>query len=438
MASPTSVASPRLGRQEFISLMAMLMSIAALGVDLMLPAMGAIRESFGMLPDSTAVAGLVTAYILGLAASQLVYGILSDRFGRKPLLYAGIGLYVIGGLASMLAPSFAFLLVARFIWGLGGAGPRVLTLSIVRDIYEGAEMARMMSFILGVFILVPAVAPSIGAFLTDLVGWRGTFGFALVMAVLIGLWSVRLPESLAPERRRSIGIRAVLESGKIVLSNRVTVLSMLTLTLLFGVFLSYIASSELIFTEVFDRGAQFPLIFGSIALVMAVGMFTNSWLVGRFGVMKLIRLMILGYLLASLSLAFVVLLAGGLPGFWVFTISLGVMVLFQSILIPNLNTLAMAPMGAVAGIASAVIGTVSTGLAALIGAFIDRQFDGTVLPLSLAFAVGGLLTFGLVRAIGDPETPALETTEGVALLDAALDTPSIIHSPASPAAPVNG
>jgi DHA1 family bicyclomycin/chloramphenicol resistance-like MFS transporter len=167
-------------------------------------------------------------------------------------------------------------------------------------------------------------------------------------------------------------------------------------------------------------------------------MFTNSWLVGRFGVMKLIRFLILGYMLASLSLALVVLLAGGLPGFWVFTISLAVMVLFQSILIPNLNTIAMAPMGAVAGVASAVIGTVSTGLAALIGAFIDRQFDGTVLPLSLAFAVGGLLTFGLVRAIGDSETPAPETTEGVARLDAALDTPSIIHSPASPATPVNG
>lgn len=418
--------------------MALLMSIAALGVDLMLPAMGAIRESFGMSPDSTAVAGLVTAYILGLAASQLVYGILSDRFGRKPLLYIGIVLYVIGGLASVLAPSFGFLLVARFVWGLGGAGPRVLTLSIVRDTYEGAEMARLMSFILGVFILVPAVAPSIGAFLTDLVGWRGTFGFALAMAVLIGVWSLRLPESLAPDNRRSIDRRAVLESAKIVVTNRVTVLSTLTLTLMFGVFLSYIASSELIFSEVFDRGPQFPLIFGTIALVMAVGMFTNSWLVGRFGVMKLIRAMILGYLLASLSLASVVLLAGGTPGFWVFTVSLGVMVLFQSILIPNLNTLAMAPMGAVAGIASAVIGTVSTGLAAVIGAFIDRLFDGTVVPLSLAFAVGGLLCFGLVRAIGDPDSPVLETTEGVASLDAALDTPSIIHAAASSAEAVNG
>ncbi|HEY5890207.1 MAG TPA: hypothetical protein VIW94_05870, partial [Acidimicrobiia bacterium] len=249
---------------------------------------------------------------------------------------------------------------------------------------------------------------------------------------------IRLPESLPPGRRRSIGRRAVMESAKIVLSNRVTVLSTLALTVLFGVFLSYIASSELIFSEVFDRGPQFPLIFGSIALVMAVGMFINSWLVGRYGVRGLIKTMILGYFLASLSLASVVLLAGGAPGFWVFTLSLGVIVLFQSILIPNLNTLAMAPMGAVAGIASALIGTVSTGLAALIGAFIDRLFDGTVVPLSLAFAVGGLLCFVVVRAIGDPDTPVNETMVGVARLDAALDTPSIIHSPAPLPGPVNG
>lgn len=418
---------PRLGQREFIAMMALLMSVAALGVDLMLPAMGDIRESFGMPPGSTAVAGLVTAYILGLAASQLVYGILSDRFGRKPLLYAGIGLYVVGGMASMLAPSFGFLLVARFVWGLGGAGPRVLTLSIVRDTYEGAEMARLMSFILGAFILVPAVAPSIGAALTDLVGWRGTFGFAMVIAVLMGIWMLRLPESLDPRSRRSLSVGNILEAGKVVLTNRVTVLTTITLTVLFGVFLSYIASSELIFTQVFDRGPQFPLIFGSIALVMAVGMFTNSWLVGRFGLHALIRIMISGYLITSLVLVAVVALAGGHPGFWAFVIALGSMVLFQSLLIPNLNTLAMAPMGAVAGIASAVIGTVSTGLAALIGAFVDQLFDGTVLPLSLAFAVGGVVAFLLTRASVGPRL-ASSAIEGVARLDAALGSPAVIDA----------
>jgi MFS transporter, DHA1 family, multidrug resistance protein len=427
MPGSSTIVHSKIGRTEFISLMALLMAIAALGVDLMLPALSDIRESYGMPADSTAVAGLVTAYILGLAASQLVYGIMSDRYGRKPLLYAGIGLYIVGGLAAVLAPSFGFLLIARFVWGLGGAGPRVLTLSIVRDSYEGAEMARLMSFILGVFILVPAVAPSIGAFLTDWVGWRGTFGFALLVAVLIGVWSLRLPESLAPENRRSVAAGKILESAKMVVTNKTTVISTLALTLLFGVFLSYIASSELIFAEVFGRGPQFPLIFGAIALVMAVGMFTNSWLVGRFGVTKLVQTMITGYLVASLILASVAIVADGTPGFWVFTVALGLLVLFQSILIPNLNTLAMAPMGAVAGIASAVIGTFSTGLAAVIGAIVDRQFDGTVLPLSLAFALGGIACFTLLRTLRDKTPAASPTDEGVARLDAAFDTPAILQ-----------
>lgn len=426
MSAPVLTTRHQIGQREFIALMAMLMSIAALGVDLMLPAMGEIRESFGMPSDSTAVAGLITAYILGLAASQLVYGVLSDRYGRKPLLYAGIALYIVGGLASMLAPSFGFLLVARFVWGLGGAGPRVLTLSIVRDRYEGAEMARLMSFILGAFILVPAIAPSIGSFTTDLVGWRGTFGFAMVVAVLIGVWALRLPESLAEESRRRVDVGSVLESARMVVTNRVTVLSTLTLTVLFGVFLSYIASSELIFSEVFGRGDQFPLIFGSIALVMALGMFTNSWLVGRFGVSALTRLMVTGYLAVSLALVTIVFMADGTPGFWPFTITLAFLVLFQSILIPNLNTLAMGPMGAVAGIASAVIGTVSTGFAALIGAFIDRLFDGTVLPLSMAFAVGALISFVLVRASGDSGVPARASEIGVPRLDAALSSPAVL------------
>lgn len=416
------------GRTQFIAMMAMMMSVAAVGVDLMLPAMAAIREEFGMSPDSTAVAGLVTAYILGLAASQLVYGVLSDRYGRKPLLYAGLGLYVIGAGAAMLATSFGFLLFARFVWGLGGAAPRVLTLSIVRDTHEGTDMARIMSFILGVFILVPAIAPSVGSFLLEIGSWRTTFGFALVMALAIGVWSLRLPESLDPGNRRGVTLKNILDSARIVVSARVTVFSTLTLTVLFGVFLSYIASSELIFREVFGRGEQFPLIFGSIALVMAVGMFINSWLVGRFGVQRLIDFMILGYVVASLALATLAWATNGLPGFWVFTIGLGILVLFQSILIPNLNTVAMGPMGAVAGIASAIIGTVSTGAAALIGAFVDSTFDGTVIPLSTAFAIGGLLSFVLVR-LGRDQPDVVDTaSEGVARLDATFETPAIIRS----------
>lgn len=416
-----------IGRIEFIALMALLMSIAALSVDLMLPAMGNIRDEFGLEPDSTAVAGLVTAFILGMALSQIVYGILADRYGRKPLIYAGLAIFLIGATASVFAPSFGFLLVARFVWGLGAAGPRVLTLSIVRDTHEGSEMAKLMSFILAVFVLVPAIAPSIGAVLTDWISWRGAFGFAVVVALIVGVWSLRLPETLRPENRREIGFRNVIESARIVVTNRVTAMLTLGLSVLFGAFLSYIASSELIFTEVFDSADSFPLIFGGVALVMGVGMLANSWLVGRFGLTTLIHVMVVGYVIAASLLAVLAVSTDGRPGLWAFVFGLALLVLFQSLLIPNLNTVAMIPMGAVAGIASAIIGTVSTGLAALIGAFIDRLFDGTVTPLSVAFAVAAWLTFLVVRLARIREVAGDSTPEGAERLDASFRTPAVIR-----------
>jgi DHA1 family bicyclomycin/chloramphenicol resistance-like MFS transporter len=417
-----------IGRVEFIALMALLMSIAALSVDLMLPAMGAIREEFGLEADSTAVAGLVTSYVLGLALSQLVYGVLADRYGRKPLIYAGLAIYLIGASASVFAPSLGFLLVARFIWGLGAAGPRVLTLSVVRDTHEGSEMAKVMSFILAVFILIPAIAPSIGAVLTDWISWRGTFGFAVVVTLVVGVWSLRLPETLKPEHRREIGFRNIVESAKLVVTNRVTSMLTLALSVLFGAFISYIASSELIFTEVFDSADTFPLIFGGVALVMGVGMLANSWLVGRFGLTTLIHLMVVGYVAAATSLAALALATDGRPGLWVFVLGLALLVLFQSLLIPNLNTVAMIPMGAVAGIASAIIGTVSTGLAAAIGAYIDQLFDGTVTPLGISFAVASWLTFLAVRLAKIEDVAERPTPEGAEHLDATLRTPAVIRA----------
>ncbi len=416
-----------IGRIEFIALMALLMSIAALSIDLMLPAMGDIRDEFGLAPDSTAVAGLITAFILGMALSQIIYGILADRYGRKPLIYAGLVIFLIGATASVFAPSFGFLLVARFVWGLGAAGPRVLALSIVRDTHEGSEMAKLMSFILAVFVLVPAIAPSIGAVLTDWISWRGTFGFAVVVALIVGVWSLRLPETLRPEYRREIGFRSVIESARFVVTNRVTAMVTLGLSVLFGAFLSYIASSELIFTEVFDSEDIFPLIFGAVALVMGVGMLANSWLVGRFGLTTLINVMVVGYVIAATLMAVLALSTDGRPGMWMFVFGLALLVLFQSLLIPNLNTVAMIPMGAVAGMASAIIGTVSTGLAAVIGAYIDRLFDGTVTPLSVAFAIAAWLTLLAVRLAKITDVAASSTPEGAERLDASFRTPAVIR-----------
>ena len=387
-----------MGGREVITLLAMVMATVALAVDIILPAFAAIRADFGLASDSTAAAGLITTFLLGLALSQVVYGVLADRFGRKPILYAGISLYIVGALASAFAPGMGWLLAARFVWGAGAAAPRILTLSVLRDIYSGERMARAMSFVMAIFILVPVVAPSLGAVLTDWITWRGAVGFTVVVAVVVGIWTLRLPETLRPENRLELTWTDVARAARIVLTNRVTVGYMLAFTALFGSFASYLASSELIFADVFDLADEFPVIFGALSVVMGVAVLVNGGLVERVGLQRLIRLVMVGYLISAVALNVISVLTGGTPPFWLFAAGLAVVFSMHALLIPNMNSAAMMPMASVAGTASAIIGTVATAGGALLGSVIDRAYDGTVIPLSLGFLVLGVVAWFLCRS----------------------------------------
>ena len=382
--------------KEFIALLAMSMALAALGIDLMLPAFGAIRADLGLPPASTAVAGLVTTYLLGLAVGQLVYGPVADRYGRKPTLYAGYLLYAVGALAAALSPTLVLLLVSRFIWGLGAAGPRVVTLAVVRDTFEGDRMSRAMSFIMAVFILVPILAPSLGAAVAAVVSWRWLFGVCVLAALIVAVWARRLPETLQPERRRPLGLGHVARAARVVVSNRQTVAYGLGMTALYGVFSSYLGSSEIIFGEVFDMAAAFPIIFGVLAAVMGGAMLTNAKVVGRFGTRRFAHGVLLGYVAAAAVLVTLALVTGGRPPLVLFLVGLAVMLSSHALLIPNFNTIAMDPMGAIAGTASSVIGAVQVAGGALLGAVLDQAFDGTILPLSLGFLGFGIVALCLV------------------------------------------
>jgi MFS transporter, DHA1 family, multidrug resistance protein len=386
-----------IGGRELISILALVMSIVALAVDIMLPAFADIRSEFGLSSDSTAAAGLITTFLLGLALSQLVYGVLADRFGRKPILYVGIGLYIGGALASLMANSLDWLLVARFVWGVGAASPRILTLSVLRDVYSGERMARAMSFVMAIFILIPVVAPSIGAVITDWIGWRGVIGSTVVVALLVGFWTLRLPETLKPENRLVLTWADVARAGRVVMTNRVTVGYMLSFAALFGGFASYLASSELIFSDVFGLADEFPLIFGALAIVMGIAALVNGFLVERVGLRRLIKVVMAGYLVAAAGLAVLSVATGGVPPFWMFAILMAALLSMHALLIPNMNSAAMIPMGSVAGTASAIIGTVATAGGALLGAVIDRAYDGTVGPLILSFLILGVVAWGLSR-----------------------------------------
>jgi MFS transporter, DHA1 family, multidrug resistance protein len=384
-------------RAEFTALLALSMALAALGIDLMLPAFPEIRAGLGEPPDSTAAAGIVTAYLLGLAFGQLVYGPIADRYGRRRALYVGYGVYGFGALASTVSPTLTVLLIARFVWGLGAAGPRTVTLAVIRDSFEGDRMSRAMSFVMAVFIVVPVFAPTLGAAIVSVVHWRWLFALCFVAAAVMAVWALRLPETLREEHRLAdLRFGRVLAAARYVVRDRQTAGYTLALTALYGVFTSYLASSEIIFGQAFGQAERFPMIFGALAGLMGLAMLANARLVGTIGARRLSHGVLLFYVVAAGALAWLAATYDGRPPLWAFLVGIAVMLMSHALLIPNFNTIALAPMGAVAGTASAIIGTVPTAVGALLGALLDRAFDGTVLPISVGFLVYGVLALAIV------------------------------------------
>lgn len=398
-----------LSRFEFTAMISMLMASAALSIDLMLPAFGRIRADFGLPEDSTQVGAIITSFFLGFALAQILYGPLADRFGRKPTLYLGLAVYVLGAVGAALSPTLGLMIVSRFVWGVGAAAPRVVSLSVVRDLYVGDQMARAMSFIMAVFILVPVLAPSIGALILGFAPWRMLFVVVALFGVAVALWTLRLPETLDPAQRTPLTFSAVGGAARIVVTNRVTIGYTLAGVFAFGAFLSYLATSELIVSQVFDRESIFPLVFGATAAVMGAAMLANAWLVGWFGVASLARASLVVFVGLSAGLAALAVATGGVPSFGVFVVGLAVTLGAFALLFPNLNTLAMEPMGAVAGMAAAVIGTVSTTGGAIFGFLLDQTFDGTVLPLMLGFVGYGSVALVLAMWAGRGPSHSVST-----------------------------
>lgn len=377
-------------------MVAMIMATTALGIDLMLPAFGDIRATFGLVEDSTSVAGIVTAYFIGLAAAQVVWGPLADRYGRKAILRAGLLVYMAGAAASAASPSLAFMYAARLVMGFGAAGPRVMATAMIRDTFDGDAMARAMSFIMAVFVLVPVVAPSVGAGILLFASWRAVFGFCVLFALAVLAWSRRLPETLHPEYRIPLRFDAVRAAARRVVTNRQTLGYTLALTVLFGAFSSYLASSELIIDNVFDRGPIFPIVFGGVALAMGGAQLVNGNVVGRIGVRRMVHLVLFGYLLVALALLAWAAASGGVPAFWPYMTTFGLLLAMYATLFPNVNTIAMDPMGEVAGMASAVIGATSIAVGAMLGALLDRLIDATVTPQAGGFFASAVLALLVV------------------------------------------
>lgn len=369
--------------------------MAAVATDVLLPAFPEMRAEFGLAADSNEVAILLTTFFFGLALGQVFYGPMSDRFGRKPMLYLGLGIYILAAVGATFATSLGATAALRFVWGFGAAAPRSLAVAIVRDSFHGDKMAQAMSRILTVFILVPVFIPSVSALALKIAPWRIVFWIPVVGAVAVVVWLGRLPETLKPEDRRSVGPRSLAQAFKVVVTTRETVAYGFAVTLAYGVMFAYIAGVQTIIDSVYDHEEIFPILFGLIASLLGLTSLFTGRLVTALGTRRVVLGAAVQFAAASAAFFVVTVAMHGKPPLWAFCVMVAAVLPGVAVIIPTCNAAAMAPVPHVAGMAAAALGTLATGGGALLGAVVDAAFDGTVTP----FATGAIVYAGLAAAV---------------------------------------
>ena len=372
--------------REFIAFAALLTSAIALSIDMLLPAFAELRSTFGMEPTSNLPGLTITCIFVGMAIGMPIYGPLADTFGRLPILRIGIALFALGALGATLAPNLGSLLASRVLWGIGCAAPRTISQAMIRDKFEGDDMARVMAIVQTVFFAGPVLAPVIGDLLLRSGGtWRLTMLFGLVIAVVMWLWSFRVAESLQASNRRELSFATTRQGIRIVFGNRITIGYALTLLFSGGAFYSFLSSSELIVSEIFDRPSWFVPYFSITMCVMAAVALTGSRVVGRVGARRLGH-SALGFQLAvSLLMLIVALATNGVPPVGMWMVLMSAQIAAMVVMMPNMTTLALEPMGSLAGTAASTIGFITLALGAILGAVIDRQIATTVTPLAIGY-----------------------------------------------------
>jgi DHA1 family bicyclomycin/chloramphenicol resistance-like MFS transporter len=388
MTSTVSTAR-ELSRVEFIALVAALMALNALAIDVMLPALPYMGEALGVSNENERQF-VVGAYMIGFGAAQLVFGPLTDRYGRRGPLLVGIAIYVVCAFAASFAPTFGALLAIRFVQGLGAAATRVIATAVVRDKYAGREMAEIMALTFMVFMAIPILAPGIGQVILLSGPWEHIFFFMGGLALAFGVWAFfRLPETMRPEYRRPLSVAAVLEGFRLVVTNRTAFAYGLAGMFLFGAMFGFITTSQQIFVDIYGLGALFPVAFAAMAGAMAVAQFVNSRIVRRYGMRRLAHGAMLVYLLlAAIWLGLALLGPVPLPLFFGLFLVIQIAFGWQA---SNMNSLSMEPLGNVAGTAASVFGFIQTIGGAILGTIIGQQFNGTLIPIAAGYTLMGTL-----------------------------------------------
>lgn len=391
--------------RERIILYALLTSLTSISIDALLPALRQIGEEVGVAPPLS-TQHIISLFIFGMAFGELLVGPLSDAIGRKKALVLGVCLYAVGTITAMLAGSLEIVILGRFLQGMGASGPKIATRAMIRDQFEGDAMARVMSFMFMLFILVPMLAPALGQGLISLAGWRSVFGICLVIALLLGIWLVmRHPETLPVAKRIVFRPTLLVRNGGRILSKRRVTLLIIATGIVFGAQLLYLSTAADLFFDAYGIKETFPFYFAVLPTGIGLASYLNARLVQKFGMDAMARAAFIG--LASVGLLMLlasILWSGRLP--LVALMVFGFSAFFAiGILFGNLNAMAMRSLGQVAGLGASLIASGSSFIATLYAIGIGSFYDGTAINLAVGFFVAGVSALVLAELAGDDASP---------------------------------
>lgn len=382
---------------ELVALLACLMALLGLSMDIMLPAFGDIAQDLA-INNLNHTQYIVISFIFGMVFGELVFGPLADAIGRKKIILIGLGIYAFGAFIAATSASFEILLCGRVIQGIGVSGPKIGTRALIRDMFEGAAMARLMSILFGMLILVPMVAPMLGQIIIQASHWRFLFvGFVLI-SIILSLWlAKRQPETLTPEKRIPIALKSLSQNALLILKHHQAMAYVLCAGLIFGAQLCYLALAHALFVEHYQVGDKFPFYFAIISIGAGLGFFSNTLLINYFSLPKIVSTALAGLMLLSLGLLFVNFgYAGTLP-FTVFMIYCWLVFFAIGIVFGNINALGMQHMARVAGLASSLFASISSLIAVLFSSFFGSFYTGDVSPLIFACLFAGGVSLILVK-----------------------------------------